>query len=87
MAQVSMAALVAAVRAGNWLISFPTDTVPALASRCDRGELIYAAKERQPSKPLILMGANPEQLWPLCAVVLLNGSSGLLWRRVIGREP
>lgn len=48
MAQVSMAALVAAVRAGNWLISFPTDTVPALASRCDRGELIYAAKERQP---------------------------------------
>ncbi|MDR7898214.1 L-threonylcarbamoyladenylate synthase [Thermosynechococcus sp. JY1334] len=64
MAQVSMAALVAAVRAGNWLISFPTDTVPALASRCDRGELIYAAKERQPAKPLILMGAHPEQLWP-----------------------
>ncbi|RMH65182.1 MAG: Sua5/YciO/YrdC/YwlC family protein [Cyanobacteria bacterium J003] len=64
MAQVSMAALVAAVRTGNWLISFPTDTVPALASRCDRGELIYTAKERQPDKPLILMGANPEQLWP-----------------------
>ncbi|WP_298615809.1 L-threonylcarbamoyladenylate synthase [uncultured Thermosynechococcus sp.] len=64
MAQVSLAALVAAVRTGNWLISFPTDTVPALASRCDRGELIYIAKERQPDKPLILMGANPEQLWP-----------------------
>lgn len=64
MAQVSMAALVAAVRTGNWLISFPTDTVPALASRCDRGELIYTAKERQPHKPLILMGANSEQLWP-----------------------
>ncbi len=64
MAQVSLAALVAAVRTGNWLISFPTDTVPALASRCDRGELIYTAKERQPDKPLILMGANPEQLWP-----------------------
>lgn len=63
MAEVTMAALVAAVRSGNWLISFPTDTVPALASRCDRGELIYAAKGRQPDKPLILMGANPEQLW------------------------
>jgi len=64
MAEVTLAALVAAVRSGNWLISFPTDTVPALASRCDRGDLIYAAKERQPDKPLILMGANPEQLWP-----------------------
>ncbi|XFA72598.1 L-threonylcarbamoyladenylate synthase [Thermosynechococcaceae cyanobacterium Okahandja] len=64
MAEVTLAALVSAVRSGNWLISFPTDTVPALASRCDRGDLIYAAKERQPDKPLILMGANPEQLWP-----------------------
>jgi L-threonylcarbamoyladenylate synthase len=64
MAQVAIAALVAGVRSGRWLISFPTDTVPALATRPDRAELIFAAKQRQPDKPLILMAANPEALWP-----------------------
>ncbi len=82
MAEVSMAALVAAVRSGNWLISFPTDTVPALASRCDRGELIYAAKGRQPDKPLILMGAHPDQLWPF-----VRGSAAELeiWQAIAHR--
>uniref|UniRef100_B8HRW2 L-threonylcarbamoyladenylate synthase n=1 Tax=Cyanothece sp. (strain PCC 7425 / ATCC 29141) TaxID=395961 RepID=B8HRW2_CYAP4 len=64
MAQVSIPALVAGVRSGEWLISFPTDTVPALATRPDRAELIFAAKQRQPDKPLILMAATPEALWP-----------------------
>ncbi|MDG2989532.1 L-threonylcarbamoyladenylate synthase [Candidatus Synechococcus calcipolaris G9] len=64
MAEVSLATLVAGLRSGEWLASFPTDTVPALAARCDRGELIFTAKQRQPDKPLILMAATAEQLWP-----------------------
>jgi len=41
MAQVSITD-VAGVRSGC-LVSFPTDTVPALAVRPDRAELIFAA--------------------------------------------
>ncbi len=63
MTQVSMSALVAAARAGQ-LVSFPTDTVPALAVRPDCSELIFAAKQRSQEKPLILMGAFPAALWP-----------------------
>jgi L-threonylcarbamoyladenylate synthase len=79
MTQVAIAALVAGVRSGRWLISFPTDTVPALATRPDRAELIFAAKQRQPDKPLILMAATPEALWPY-----VQGSSQELavWRQV-----
>ncbi len=55
-------ALAEAAIAGR-LISFPTDTVPALAARSDRAELVFAAKRRDRSKPLILMGANPSDLW------------------------
>lgn len=64
MPQVSLPALISGLRSGAWLASFPTDTVPALAARCDRGELIFAAKQRQADKPLILMASTPEQLWP-----------------------
>jgi L-threonylcarbamoyladenylate synthase len=63
MAQVSLATFVAMVQAGE-LVSFPTDTVPALAARPEAGDRIYTAKERSPDKPLILMGANLEDLRP-----------------------
>lgn len=63
MTRVSIAALVAAAR-GRRLVCFPTDTVPALAARPEAGELIFASKQRQTSKPLILLGATPEALWP-----------------------
>jgi L-threonylcarbamoyladenylate synthase len=63
MTQVSMPILIAGARAGQ-LVSFPTDTVPALAVRPDRSQLIFAAKQRNQEKPLILMGASPECLWP-----------------------
>jgi L-threonylcarbamoyladenylate synthase len=49
---------------GNHIVSFPTDTVPALAARPDRSELIFAAKRRSQDKPLILMAASAEALWP-----------------------
>lgn len=64
MAAISLSALIAAARSGQQLISFPTDTVPALAARPDHAGLIYQAKQRESRKPLILMGASPESLWP-----------------------
>ncbi|MBW4654903.1 MAG: L-threonylcarbamoyladenylate synthase [Kaiparowitsia implicata GSE-PSE-MK54-09C] len=64
MPQVSLTALVAAVAQGDRLISFPTDTVPALASAPDHAALIFAAKQRPDTKPLILMGAEAADLWP-----------------------
>jgi len=63
MAQVSFSELVAAGRSGDRLISFPTDTVPALAVRPDCAKLIYAAKQRSETKPLILMAATADDLW------------------------
>lgn len=67
MTLISTAALVAAARSGCWLVGFPTDTVPALAVRPDRAELIFAAKQRSLDKPLILMAAAPQALWPFVA--------------------
>lgn len=58
MVQVAWQDLVDAVSAGDCLISFPTDTVPALAARPDRADLIFAAKQRPMDKPLILMAAT-----------------------------
>ena len=46
------------------LISFPTDTVPALATLPQQATLIYKAKHRPPDKPLILMGASLADLMP-----------------------
>jgi L-threonylcarbamoyladenylate synthase len=57
MTLVSMAALVAGARAGQ-VVSFPTDTVPALAVVSDRASAIYQLKDRPSRKPLILMAAR-----------------------------
>lgn len=62
MAQVSLEALVAGVRSGQ-LVSFPTDTVPALAAIPDSASLIFRAKQRSLNKPLILMAASASELW------------------------
>jgi L-threonylcarbamoyladenylate synthase len=63
MPQVSIAALVSAAQLGQ-LIAFPTDTVPALAAVPDAAAKIYGAKQRSLEKPLILMAASAEDLWP-----------------------
>jgi L-threonylcarbamoyladenylate synthase len=63
MTQVSLIDLIAGARAG-FLVSFPTDTVPALAGLPEKAELIFAAKQRSQDKPLILMAADAEDLWP-----------------------
>ena len=73
-----MVTLVAGARSGK-LVSFPTDTVPALAVRPDCSELIFAAKQRSQEKPLILMGASPQSLWSF-----VSGSDAELkiWQQV-----
>ncbi|MBE9102291.1 L-threonylcarbamoyladenylate synthase [Vacuolonema iberomarrocanum] len=79
MVQVAFEALVEAVRDGDRLLSFPTDTVPALASRPDDAGLIYAAKQRAQTKPLILMGSDLVDLLPY-----VQGTDAELgvWQRV-----
>lgn len=64
MTQVSFSDFVAGVSSGQALVSFPTDTVPALAARPDQAALIFQAKQRDAAKPLILMGAQASDLWP-----------------------
>ncbi|MFN9607993.1 MAG: L-threonylcarbamoyladenylate synthase [Pseudanabaena sp.] len=63
MSLVSLAALIAGVRSGQ-LVSFPTDTVPALAIRPDRSADIFTLKERSPDKPLILMASSWQEFLP-----------------------
>lgn len=67
MPQVSLHAFINQAKAGDALVSFPTDTVPALAARPDQSDRIYRAKNRPPDKPLILMGANWSDLLPYIA--------------------
>ena len=62
MTQVSLKDLIVGARAGL-LVSFPTDTVPALAAIPEKAGLIFAAKQRSQDKPLILMAARAEDLW------------------------
>jgi L-threonylcarbamoyladenylate synthase len=64
MPYVSFPELISRVCSGEAVISFPTDTVPALASRPEVGHLLYTLKQRSLDKPLILLGANATDLWP-----------------------
>ena len=42
---------------------FPTDTLPALASRPESAGQLWELKQRPQNKPLILMGASAQELW------------------------
>ena len=63
MVKVSQAELISGAIAGK-VVSFPTDTVPALAVKPEFGESIYQLKQRSKDKPLILLGASIEDLLP-----------------------
>ena len=78
---VSLEVLITAAKAGK-LISFPTDTVPALATIPTQAELIYAAKQRSFDKPLILMAAFAEDLWDY-----VQGSNieYQIWQKVVNQ--
>lgn len=82
MPQVSLRELVAQACSGEHLVSFPTDTVPALGSRPDRADRIFAAKQRDPAKPLILMAATTAELW---AYVMGSPAERQLWQQVAER--
>jgi L-threonylcarbamoyladenylate synthase len=60
---VSQTELIQKAIAG-WVISFPTDTVPALAVKPEKAALLYQIKQRPDTKPLILMGASLDDLLP-----------------------
>ncbi len=62
MPQLNLTELAAYVQTG--IISFPTDTVAAVAARPQQGQLLYDLKQRSPEKPLILMAATAADLWP-----------------------
>lgn len=66
MNKVSQTELITLAKAGN-VVSFPTDTVPALAVIPEKSQLIFNLKQRPQNKPLILMGANAEDLWAYIA--------------------
>ena len=55
--------LIAGAIAGK-VVSFPTDTVPALAVKPEFAQLLFQIKNRPPTKPLILMGAEIADLLP-----------------------
>jgi L-threonylcarbamoyladenylate synthase len=59
---VSQEQLIKGAIAGE-VVSFPTDTVPALAVLPNNAKKIFTLKQRPLHKPLILMGAKPEDLW------------------------
>lgn len=72
-------ALVTGARSGN-LVSFPTDTVPALAAIPDSASLIFKAKQRSLNKPLILMAANASELWNY---VIAKEHERKVWQEVV----
>ncbi|MBW4470119.1 MAG: L-threonylcarbamoyladenylate synthase [Stenomitos rutilans HA7619-LM2] len=82
MPQVLLPELAAKARTGEHLVSFPTDTVPALGSRPDRADLLFAAKQRDRAKPLILMAATIAELW---TYVTGNSTERQIWQQVADR--
>ncbi|MGL6338600.1 MAG: L-threonylcarbamoyladenylate synthase [Waterburya sp.] len=63
MVKVSQTELIAGAIAGK-AVSFPTDTVPALAIKPELADCIFQLKQRPAHKPLILMGATIADLLP-----------------------
>jgi L-threonylcarbamoyladenylate synthase len=82
MPQVSLSDLIAGVASGQFLISFPTDTLPALAARPDRADLIFTTKQRSLDKPLILMAATVAELWQYAQG---TANEQQIWRQVADR--
>ncbi|MFB2836647.1 L-threonylcarbamoyladenylate synthase [Floridanema evergladense] len=79
--RVSLDALVAGAKSGS-VVSFPTDTVPALAANPKNSHSIFEVKQRSQDKPLILMAATAEELWPFC---ITNIPEFPIWQEVADR--
>lgn len=61
------------------VVSFPTDTVPALAVLPQESDLIFQVKKRPQHKPLILMAASIAELWQY---VQGTSSELLIWQKM-----
>ncbi len=81
MPKVSQSQLIDAAKTGQ-VVSFPTDTVPALGVLPENASMIFAIKQRSADKPLILMGASPENLWPY---VIGTPKELDIWRQIAQR--
>ena len=76
--KVSQTDLIQAVIAGK-VVSFPTDTVPALAVLPEKSAQIFTLKQRSLSKPLILMGAS----WSGLSVYIKGTAAELqIWQKM-----
>lgn len=78
MVQVSQTELIAGAISGK-VVSFPTDTVPALAVKPEQADSIYQLKQRSYNKPLILLGASIENLLPY---VVYSSEELSLWQQM-----
>ena len=76
---VSQAELIKGAIAGK-IVSFPTDTVPALAVKPELGNLIYQLKQRSAQKPLILLGASLDDLLPY---IKYSDSELAAWQNIV----
>lgn len=75
------AAALAQALAGGSAAIFPTDTLPALASRPSEAPQLWRLKNRPADKPMILMAADPTPLFAaLCLPVLPE------WERLAERH-
>ncbi|MCC0177329.1 L-threonylcarbamoyladenylate synthase [Waterburya agarophytonicola K14] len=64
-------------------VSFPTDTVPALAIKPEFAQLIYQLKQRPANKPLILMGGSIADLLPYTTHTSAELTA---WQKLIDRH-
>jgi L-threonylcarbamoyladenylate synthase len=79
--QGSFSQLVAAATKGL-VVSFPTDTVPAIAVQPAYADQIYQVKQRSIDKPLILLAAHSNDLWPF---IQGNSAEQEVWQQVVDR--
>ncbi len=79
MVKVSQTELIAGAIAGK-AVSFPTDTVPALAIKLELADCIFQLKQRPAHKPLILMGAAIADLLPY---LVYTPSELAVWNQLI----
>ena len=73
MVQVSVDALIDMAIAGEGVVSFPTDTVPALATRPDRAELIFRAQLDPYAPASTLSEETAAALWRDWSSLLADG--------------
>ncbi|MDJ0649458.1 MAG: L-threonylcarbamoyladenylate synthase [Xenococcaceae cyanobacterium MO_188.B19] len=81
MTLVSQTELIAGAIAGK-VVSFPTDTVPALAVKPKLANLIFQIKRRPANKPLILMAASLDDLFPYISGTTLEFD---IWQQIANK--